>query len=286
MEDWSARDDDRPYLRPLRRSPGWPAAVLAIVMIAGLIGYHYYYLLQRQAQHAPATMPPAPAVTTPKPQPSPEPAIRRPVPAPKAEAPLPTLEHSDAMARDSIVALIGRKSFEEKVVPNELIRHIVATVDNLPRPTAARRKMPLDAVPGAFVTADRGDETLIDAANFARYTPFVRVIESVDARALVFSYVRAYPLFQRAYEELGYPGKHFNDRLMQTLDDLLQAPEVEAPIRLVRPRILYQFADPDLEARSAGQKILIRMGAENAAQVKAKLREIRREIIAESEPRG
>jgi hypothetical protein len=44
--------------------------------------------------------------------------------------------------------------------------------------------------------------------------------------------------------------------------------------------VLFEFADPDLETRSAGQKILIRMGAENAVRVKAKLWEIRRELIA------
>ncbi|HYL23657.1 MAG TPA: DUF3014 domain-containing protein [Burkholderiales bacterium] len=46
--------------------------------------------------------------------------------------------------------------------------------------------------------------------------------------------------------------------------------------------MLYEFADPDLETRSAGQKILLRMGPENAARVKAKLWEIRRELLAAS----
>ena len=47
---------------------------------------------------------------------------------------------------------------------------------------------------------------------------------------------------------------------------------------MVTPHVQAQFADPELEARSAGQKILIRMGSENAAVIKAKLREIRREL--------
>ena len=66
---------------------------------------------------------------------------------------------------------------------------------------------------------------------------------------------------------------------MEAIDDLLAAPEISGPVKLVRPKVLYQFADPDLEARSAGQKIMLRMGAENAAKVKAKLREIRRELL-------
>ena len=80
----------------------------------------------------------------------------------------------------------------------------------------------------------------------------------------------------------GFPGKYFNDRLMEAIDDLLATPELDAPAKLLRPRVLYEFADPDLETRSAGQKILLRMGPENAARLKAKLWEIRRELLAAS----
>jgi Protein of unknown function (DUF3014) len=63
---------------------------------------------------------------------------------------------------------------------------------------------------------------------------------------------------------------------------MLAAPEIDTPIELMRPRVLYEFADPDLETRSAGQKIMIRMGKENALRVKAKLSEFRRELMAVS----
>jgi len=48
----------------------------------------------------------------------------------------------------------------------------------------------------------------------------------------------------------------------------------------VQPKVLYEFADPDLETRSAGQKILLRMGKDNELRVKAKLREIRGALLA------
>ena len=63
------------------------------------------------------------------------------------------------------------------------------------------------------------------------------------------------------------------------IDDLLAAPELVAPPELVQPKVLYEFAEPQLQSRSAGQKIMMRMGPENAKRVKAKLREIRRELI-------
>jgi hypothetical protein len=49
------------------------------------------------------------------------------------------------------------------------------------------------------------------------------------------------------------------------------------------PHVLYEYADPELQSRSAGQKLLIRMGGENAAKVKAKLRAIR-EQVAKARP--
>jgi hypothetical protein len=45
---------------------------------------------------------------------------------------------------------------------------------------------------------------------------------------------------------------------------------------------MYTYADASLEARPAGQKLLIRMGPENAQAVKAKLTEFRADITAGS----
>jgi hypothetical protein len=290
MEQWSARDDRPSYFRSEERSYTWLVVVLAIALIAGLAAAYYWYAsrhlsplgLPGETASAPAAPEPA---SPPAPEPSPEPEIRHPIAAPKPAKPLPTLDNSDPMARESLVGLIGRKAFDELVIPKELIRRIVATIDNLPRATAPRRMVPLDPVPGRFRVARSGEDARIDPANFARYAPYVRIAQSVDSRALVATYVRAYPLFQRAYEQLGFPGRHFNDRLMEAIDDLLAAPEMDAPIELIRPRVLYEFADPDLETRSAGQKIMIRMGHGNASRVKAKLREIQYELIAASERR-
>lgn len=292
MENWSVRSDDRPYLQSVQRSYAWPTALaIALIVIVGFAGAYYYYEYGREQppQPAPAASAPSPATSAPLPQasPQPQPAIRHPLEAPQPQAApsLPTLENSDAMARQSLAELMGDRPFAELVVPSRLIRRVVATVDNLPRGTAPRRMIPLNPVPGAFVASGGPDEAVIAPDNFARYAPYVRVFELVESRALVYAYVRAYPLFQRAYEELGYPGKYFNDRLMQAIDDLLAAPQIDAPIELMKPRILYEFADPDLETRSAGQKIMIRMGKENALRVKAKLWEIRRELVAARAPR-
>lgn len=275
MEQWSVRDDS-PYLRRAEPSSSpWWIWTLLFVLLLGLAGGGLYYLLQdaplEPQQPAPlATPQPAPPDTA---QPEASPAVRYPVPLAEedtARPPLPTLENSDAMMRESVAGLVGRKAFEAMVRPTQLIRNIVATVDNLPRETAPTRVMPLEPVPGRFT---------LGSANSARYAPYVRVLESLDARALARRYIESYPLFQRAYAELGFPNRNFNDRLVEAIDDLLAAPEIAGSLELVQPKVLYEFADPDLEGRSAGQKLMLRMGSENAARVKAKLREIRRELV-------
>jgi hypothetical protein len=269
-EPWSAQDDDRPLIRPVIRTFNpWIAVVIAAIAWVGAIGFHS--LFELAIEPSPRATPLAPDLGSDRPAPT-TPAGRV-LEAQSAAPSLPQLENSDSMMREQLAGLVGRQAFADHFIAADIVRRIVATVDNLPRETAPRRVMPLNPVPGAFAP---------DSANYARYAPYVRVFDAIEPHALVQAYVRAYPLFQAAYEELGYPGKYFNDRLMEAIDDLIDAPEPATPPELLRPRVLYEFADSDLETRSAGQKMLLRMGRENAAQVKGKLREIRRELVAAS----
>jgi hypothetical protein len=279
MEQWSSREE-RPYFREARTGYVWWVffVVLALAVGAAL----YYFWSKRDFLGLPPLASKSPAV-----QPAAPPEESKPEVPPQAQAPsteptkpLPSLEQSDAMMRDTVSALVGRKAFETMVYPSQLMRRIVATVDNLPRETAPRRVMPLEPVPGAFGAASEGDEIVLAPANSQRYAAYVHVFEALDARALAQRYAEAYPLFQRAYAELGFPNARFHDRLLAAIDDMLEAPSPAGPVKLVRPKVLYQFADPELEGLSAGQKIVLRMGPENAARVKAKLRELRRELAA------
>jgi hypothetical protein len=115
----------------------------------------------------------------------------------------------------------------------------------------------------------------IASENYLRYAPIVAVVKRVDAQTLVAFYRGLQPLFQQAYEELGNPNGSFNARLLAVIDHLLQTPDVAQPVLLVQPSVVYKYSDPQLEGRSAGQKLLIRMGPANAGVMKAKLREIR-----------
>ena len=56
------------------------------------------------------------------------------------------------------------------------------------------------------------------------------------------------------------------------------------PVELKQGRVFYEFADPALESRSAGQKMLLRMGSDNADVLKKKLRELRVVVTTSQDP--
>lgn len=256
-----------------RRKVMWLIGIVAAAAIG--FGLWYWYV----SQHRPA--PPPPAVRATPPPASTEPPVANPIPAENAPgaAALPALNDSDPLVHDSIAGVLGRGPVERLLVPQNIVRHIVATVDNLPRKKVAVELRPVRPTPGTTAIATQGDIVTLSDANFERYTPLAKVVQGTDVKALSLVYRRLYPLFQQSYEDLGYPGKYFNDRVVEVIEHLLQAPEVQAPIPLVQPRVMYQYADADLEGRSAGQKLLIRMGPANARAIKAKLREFRAEIV-------
>ena len=270
---------------PARERSRGPRAALLIVLalVAGVAGW---YFLWPRTPHPPQEVAPAPAATPPVAQKQPETTIAYPVEkiAPQAipgsNQALPTLDGSDVVARDAIAAIFNGDAFARLLVPNAVIRHVVATVDNLPRETLAARVRPVVPATGLFATANTAQGISIAGDNAARYAAYVKAAEAIDTRRLAELYVRLYPLLQQAYVELGYPHDYFNDRLVSVIDHLLAAPEPKPPVYVSQPKVLYEFSDPALEELSSGQKVMVRVGIDNELRLKAKLREIRKAVTA------
>jgi hypothetical protein len=276
--------------------PVWWAILL---LVWGAIAFGAYYWWQQQAAEQQAPPAPPPVVEAPAAPPAQaEPQIRHPIEEARPEttgepakeaAPLPPLADSDKTVLAALAGLVGRAAVGAFLEDTGVVRRVVATVDSLPRKKASPRVWPVRPTAGRFTTTARNRGEYLSLENDRRYEPLLRVMESADTAKLVALYVRLYPLFQQAYAELGYPKQYFNDRLIEVIDHLLATPEptgpvrvvppdVKGPVKLERPWVMYAFADPDLEARSGGQKILLRMGAGNAGRVKAKLRDFRRQL--------
>ena len=192
---------------------------------------------------------------------------------------LPPLEESDRYFALALTDIFGPE-LESLLADEALIDKTVATVDNLTRGRVAEKIRPLGRLSGNFIVTAAGDNGpyYLGAGNYERYRPLVNMATDADLDEVVATYRRFYPLFQEAFTQLGYPDGYFNDRVVAVIDHLLATPQPEQPIRLVQPHVLYEFADPALEALSGGQKLLLRMGPEHAASTRTVLEDFRARI--------
>jgi hypothetical protein len=141
-----------------------------------------------------------------------------------------------------------------------------------------------DEQPEKSILNAEGDpvpQFILSSDNYQRYAGQVEVFEAADTEELLALYQNLAPLLGQAWADLGYPEGSFDERLVEVIDSLLATPDVQTPIRLIKPEAFYLFADPALESLPAGQKVLLRMGPENAGRVKAELSEIRSILVDE-----
>jgi len=262
----------------------WPS-LIGFVVVGIIMAAVWWFYYQPEIPES-AEMTATPPVTAPPT----EPVIQHPVaPTPtELEAaapvldpgqPLPKLQESDMPMAEILGRLFADQKLDRFFILEHFIERFVVMVDNLPRPQLPKTHRPVKQSPGGFLAQGERDHLTIDPANYRRYAPLVKMLASLNTRQVVAIYKRLYPLFQEAYENLGYPDAYFNDRLIEVIDHMLETPQASDPIYLVQPKALYLFADPDLEALSAGRKILIRCGPENAIQIKSILRDYRKELL-------
>jgi hypothetical protein len=260
-------------------------SIVAIVVIAG-IGLALYSQKPATPPEQPAAQSPTPEpsqsdLTSPLPSPSPS-EVNYPVPTESGDmSALPRVDESDSTIETELGKLIGKDRLSAIFNLKNIVRRIVVTVDNATKhDQISQEYSPFKPLEKNFRTEGKGETLALSQENFSRYTPYVSLAKSVDTQKLAHLYVHFYPLFQLAFQDLGVKG-HFNNRVIAAIDVVLAAPEVNDTVKLVRAPIhpIYKFADEKLEALPAAQKIMIRMGTENALIIKMKLRELR-EIFA------
>src|ERR1700730_7460382 len=127
-------------------------AAAVVVVAAGT----WYYL---QSRHAAQPRGPEAAQTLPPAEPPAEPAIQHPLPEGQdsaSKAPLPSLADSAAALSGALGQVAGAAAVKDYLLPENIIRHMVVTIDNLPRQKVAVQKRPTGSVGGSFVVV--GDE--------------------------------------------------------------------------------------------------------------------------------
>jgi len=246
------------------------AAVVIIVLVQFAPGW--FASPEQQAEPATAPSPAEPIDMTPQTQaPEPEPVDPEPAEEPPAPEPLPTLAESDPRLRSE---LEGYGLPEPWLDTEGLIRRLAVTLDNAERGEYPRRQLQFLAPDGPFKAIERGDALYVDPASYARYDRYLDVLEAVPPEDLAALFVEFEPLVAEALGEVGNDTPP-QQRLIGTVDQLLEVPILEGDVELIQPTVFYEYADRSLEALTPLQKQALRMGPSNVARLKAYLTELR-----------
>ncbi|MEJ0006415.1 MAG: DUF3014 domain-containing protein [Steroidobacteraceae bacterium] len=140
----------------------WGAAA---VVVAGAIALFLYARREHVAPAPPGSAPEAhstPPVTSPPPASAP--IIEYPVAGGQCacRSGPAAADQSDPAFLKALSGLAGAQALEKLLVPENMIRHIVVTVDNLSRKKVAVNQRPLKPTGGPFMTLSNGDKVVID----------------------------------------------------------------------------------------------------------------------------
>lgn len=249
--------------------------LLLLILFAGAAWFSFTKEPDPVHEIMPPELPPTAPVIREQPAPQDEEVVAYVEPEPVIiPDPLPALNESDAEIRQDMAELLGEEALAEYLVKSQAISRLVATVDALSSRQVPPQMNPVKTADGQFATETEGETVTMSAQNFARYNGYVTLLQNANSDALLSIYRHYSPLFQIAWEENGGQGR-FNNRLLEVIDHLLETPDVPGPVYLIKYEAVYLFEEPELEALTAGQKILVRMGSVNAELVKLKLVEIR-----------
>ncbi len=230
-----------------------------------------------RTQLEPEPEPPAAAAAEPEVAPAPvEVVVEEAEPEQVEESiiPLPSLNDSDDFVLENLRAIQNGAALIGFLADQQIVRRFVVFVENISREEFPQTDLPYRPMQQEMPVRNL-DENLyvMDDSAHDRFNAAVDAFVAIDTEHALALYRVLSPLFQQAYAEIGFRNVNFDDTLRQAVNNVLQAQDVEGPFQLVKPSVMYLYADSSIENLSAVNKQLIRLGPENTAKLKDKLRE-------------
>jgi hypothetical protein len=186
--------------------------------------------------------------------------------------PVPQLDASDDFVRALVRQLSQKPEWAAWLASGNLVRSFVVSVDKIAVGSSPAKELKPAAPTTKFQTIGTGKTLRVDPAGYDRYNSMANVVDAIDPDGAARAYRRMHPLFQQAFDELGYTNLSFDDRLARALGLLVDVPVQEGDVMLRATSVTFQFANPELEALSPAQKHMLRMGPHNMRLVQTKLR--------------
>lgn len=234
-----------------------------------------------QTRLRPEPEPPAPAAAEPiieaapteVEQPEPEVEVAADDPAGEVIQ-LPSLNNSDEFVFEGLRAFQNSAALVRLLASEQLVRGFVILVDNISRGEFPQTGLPYRPLRQEMPVSNIDDNLFVmDESAFSRFDQLIDTFISVDTDQAMSLYRLLSPLFQQAYAEIGNRNINFDNTLRTAISNVIRTSNVEGPFQLVKPSVMYLYADASIENLQNVHKQLIRLGPENTDKLKAKLRE-------------
>jgi hypothetical protein len=187
---------------------------------------------------------------------------------------IPSLNASDSFVFENIRALQNGIELVSYLVNDQIVRKFVVFVENISRGEFPQNGLPYRSMQTEMAVRNIDENLFVmDDSAYVRFDQIVSTFIDVDTDAAITLYKMLSPLFQQAYAEIGFRNVSFDDTLRLAISNVLQANELDGPFQLVKPSVMYLYADTGIENLQAVHKQLIRIGPANTEKLRAKLLE-------------
>ena len=198
---------------------------------------------------------------------------------PTALVELPSLNDSDDFVLEGLRALQNGAALIRVLADEQLIRSIVVFVDNISRGEFPQTSLPYKRIEQEMSVRNIDENLFVMEANaHDRFNQLIDTFVAVDTDQAMILYRTLQPLFQQAYAEIGSRNVNFDDTLRSAINAVRRSPNAEGPYQLVKPSVMFLYADASIENMEEMQKQLIRIGPENTEKLKAKLRQFSEQL--------
>jgi len=185
------------------------------------------------------------------------------------------LDESDYLVLEEASELSDTANWQTWLATEQSIRKFVQFMENISRGKVPRKYFNFLAPSGQFKVKElANNQYLLDSQSYKRYNPFANTIDSLDAENLVSTYLILKPYIETAWDEMKQPGQSFDEVVFTAIKQVQTAPAMNQDVRLIRPTVMYKYADAKLENLNAVKKQMIRMGPRNTRIIQKKLDEI------------
>ncbi len=199
--------------------------------------------------------------------------VERPEAAPPTASPeLPSLNSSDRFVISRITALANGAQLVRYLAADQLVRKFVILVENISRGGFPQTGLPYKPMQTEMQVSNIDENLFVmDDAAHARFDQVISTFMAVDTETALTLYRLLSPLFQQAFAEIGFRDENFDDTLRKAINVVVNSEQVPGPYQLVKPSVMYLYADSNIENLQEVHKQLIRIGPDNASKLKGKL---------------